>query len=64
MGIVGDKYDVRFFGGAHDRSKIDKWFIRPIDSNVNELVVSNSLTEGFHFAELFYLLDETVGSLV
>lgn len=40
MSIVNDKYDVRFFGGLHDRSKIDKTHVRPIDSNISELVVS------------------------
>lgn len=39
--INGDQYDLRFFGGTHDRITVEKAYIRPISININSLQVSN-----------------------
>lgn len=41
--INGDQYDLRFFGGTHDRITVEKAYIRPISININSLQVSNNM---------------------
>lgn len=40
--IDGDRYDVRFFGGHHQRAIIEKAFIRQISVNLNSLQVKKT----------------------
>lgn len=42
---LGDKYDVRFFGGFHQRSTLPSDAIKPIDVNIQKLVTKR--TAGF-----------------
>ncbi|XP_046669765.1 zinc finger MYND domain-containing protein 11-like isoform X2 [Homalodisca vitripennis] len=40
--INGDLYDVRFFGGLHQRAAVEKAYIRPISININSLQVKRT----------------------
>ncbi|XP_054271302.1 zinc finger MYND domain-containing protein 11 isoform X2 [Macrosteles quadrilineatus] len=40
--INGDLYDVRFFGGTHERTSVEKAYIRPISININSLQVKKT----------------------
>ncbi|PSN41957.1 hypothetical protein C0J52_06431 [Blattella germanica] len=42
--IQGDQYDVRFFGGHHQRAVIEKSHIRPISVNIHTLQVKRTST--------------------
>lgn len=39
MNVEGDTYDVRLFGGKHDKHLVEKAYIRPISININSLQV-------------------------
>lgn len=41
--INGDQYDLRFFGGTHERITVEKAYIRPISININSLQVTNNM---------------------
>lgn len=43
MQVNGNVYDVRFFGGHHMRAHIEKVFIRPISSTLQNLQVHTSI---------------------
>jgi len=40
--VDGDQYDVRFFGGHHQRALIEKSHIRPISVNIHTLQVKRT----------------------
>ncbi|XP_049843177.1 zinc finger MYND domain-containing protein 11-like isoform X3 [Schistocerca gregaria] len=42
--VEGDQYDVRFFGGQHQRAHIEKVHIRPISVNIHTLQVTSPNT--------------------
>lgn len=47
--VVNNKYDVRFFGGTHTRAVVDAIYVKPIDSDFEQLKI-NPKKAGFQLA--------------
>lgn len=47
--VCNNKYDVRFFGGSHTRAVVDAVYVKPIDSDFEQLKI-NPKQRGFQLA--------------
>lgn len=47
--VINNKYDVRFFGGQHTRAVVDAVYVKPIDSDFEQLKI-NPKQRGFQLA--------------
>lgn len=47
ISLQNNKYDVRFFGGKHERVTVDEQFIKPIDFPKEEIIVSHKNKKTF-----------------